>query len=165
MRILVLNGPNLNLLGRRQPEIYGTRTLQELMFELEAYASRLGVQVTPRQSNSEGALIDAIHDAAGWAQGIIINPAAYTHYSYALRDAIAAVDLPTVEVHLSDISAREPWRRHSVTAEVCIGQIAGEGSIGYHRALDMLLHEFRKKEATKKGMTSEQKGAGRSRKE
>lgn len=138
-RILVLNGPNLNLLGSRDPELYGTETLSEIMHRLQAAASERDAQISHLQSNGERELIEALHDAAGWADGVIINPAAYTHYSYAIRDAIEAVNLPAVEVHLTDINAREPWRRVSVTEEVCIGQVVGQGGDGYMIALDILL--------------------------
>lgn len=138
-RILVLNGPNLNLLGERDTEIYGTETLEQIFDALQAQASEAGVQVSHTQSNSEGELIDALHDARSWAAGVVFNPAAYTHYSYALRDAIEAIAIPVVEVHLSDISQREEWRKISVTEEVCIAQVAGEGADGYRIALDLLL--------------------------
>jgi 3-dehydroquinate dehydratase-2 len=139
LRVLVLNGPNLNLLGEREQELYGTETLSEIMRRLQSAASERGAQITHIQSNSESELIEALHDAIGWADGVIINPAAYTHYSYAIRDAIEATDLPTVEVHLTDISAREPWRQVSVMEEVCIGQVMGQGGEGYVIALDLLL--------------------------
>lgn len=137
--ILVLNGPNLNLLGEREPDIYGSATLDEMMQALEEAAGQRGVTITHRQSNSEGDLIDVLHEVRDQAVGVIFNPAAYTHYSYALRDAISAVGLPTVEVHLSDITGREEWRRVSVIKEVCIGQIMGHGPEGYIMGLDLLL--------------------------
>ncbi|MFO7767548.1 MAG: type II 3-dehydroquinate dehydratase [bacterium] len=138
-RILILNGPNLNLLGVRDPEHYGEVTLSEIVGELKRLASDRGCQVDHLQTNHEGDLIEAIHDARSWASGIIINPAAWTHYAYAVRDALEAVDLPAVEVHISDISEREPWRKVSVVEDVCIGQVAGQGPGGYGMALDLLL--------------------------
>lgn len=138
-RILVLNGPNLNLLGSREPEQYGNATLLDLEDFVGSYANSLGVRVTFMQANAEGELIDAIHAARFEADGIVFNPGAFTHYSYALRDAVSAVALPTVEVHLSDIDDREPFRRVSVIAPVCVAQVRGMGFQGYCTAIDLLL--------------------------
>jgi len=140
--LLVLNGPNLNLLGVREPEVYGRETLEDIMTHLGKVAAELGCAITHRQSNHEGDLIDAIHAARGVHDGLIINPGAFTHYCYALRDAIAAVNLPTIEVHLSNIHAREPFRHLSVIAPVALGQIVGLGASGYEWALRALVRHL-----------------------
>lgn len=144
MKILVIHGPNLNLLGRRRPEVYGVQTLDEMNGEIEAHAKRRGVALTFYQSNSEGAIIDAIHEycLAGTPRShdaLVINPGAYTHYSVAIRDAIEAVEIPAIEVHLTDIHARETFRQHSVIAAVCRNQICGRGPAGYLEAIDALV--------------------------
>ena len=139
MNILVIHGPNLNLLGEREPEIYGRTTLTELNKKITEYARSRKVKVRIFQSNHEGKIIDFIHKNRHWAQGIVINPAALTHYSYALRDAIAAVALPTVEVHLSDIHKRESFRKLSVIKPLCLSQISGEGEKSYLKGIDILL--------------------------
>ena len=136
--ILVLNGPNLNLLGQRQPEVYGSTTLADIKASCLAHGPRIGARVTFEQSNHEGALVDMIHAAKGVHDGIILNAGAYTHTSIALMDAIASVELPVVELHLSNIHARESFRHHSYIAPVAIGQICGFGANGYVLALDAL---------------------------
>jgi len=139
-KIFVLNGPNLNLLGKREPEVYGTESLFNLLKMLRRRAKERGIVLRTYQSNHEGKIIDRIHTLLGKGYlGIIINPGALTHYSYALRDAIKAVGLPAVEVHLSDIDRREDFRKVSVVRDVCIGQVKGLGPEGYVRALDLLL--------------------------
>lgn len=134
-RVLVIHGPNLILLGNRETAVYGEETLPDINRQLQEEAGRLGLELAFFQTNSEGEIIDAIHGAAENCAALIINPGAYTHYSYAIRDALAAVRVPAVEVHLSNIYAREKFRRHSVIAPVCAGQITGLGSLGYLLAL------------------------------
>jgi len=130
-RILVLNGPNLNLLGKRQPEIYGKATLADIEKQVRVLAKELDVEIDFRQSNSEGELVTWIQESTGKFGALVINPAAYTHTSLAMRDAISAAGIPTVEVHLSNIHKREPFRHHSYIAEVAVGQIAGFGAQSY----------------------------------
>lgn len=144
LSILVLHGPNLNLLGRREPGIYGSITLDEINHLLEQDGQNLGCKIFALQSNHEGVLVDAIHDALGKYQGILINAGAYTHTSVALRDALAGVALPTVEVHLSNIYQREPFRHHSFIAPVAIGQISGFGAESYRLGLQALVDYLRK---------------------
>jgi len=135
MKILVINGPNLNLLGRREPGVYGSQTLESINSALSEDSSEFGVSLSFFQSNSEGEIVDAIQKAAGEFAGIIINPAAYTHTSVAIRDAISAVAIPTVEVHLSNVYSREEFRHKSLIAPVVLGQLAGFGPEGYKLAL------------------------------
>ena len=142
MKLLLMNGPNLNLLGQREPEVYGTVTLAQIEERTCAYAGEHGAEMDCFQSNHEGALIDAIQAAQGVYSGIVYNPGAHTHYSYAIHDAITSVDVPVVEVHISDISQREEFRRHSVLVDACIGQVKGLGPDGYLRAVDMLLEHL-----------------------
>jgi 3-dehydroquinate dehydratase-2 len=143
MRIAVLNGPNLNLLGTREPELYGNASLAELEARVRAVAASAGVSVDWQQSNSEGALVDAVQQLTGHADGALINAAAYTHTSLALRDALLAVRVPFVEVHLSNIFAREAMRRTSLLADLAIGVIAGFGPRGYELALTALVDHLR----------------------
>ncbi len=143
MRILIINGPNINLLGTREPEIYGTLTLEKINNELDNLAKELGVEIITFQSNIEGEIVNAIQKAKSpeWnCNGIVINPAAYTHTSVAIRDAISAVELPTVEIHISNIHAREEFRKNSLTAPVCIGQICGFGLDSYKLGLKGLVN-------------------------
>jgi len=139
LHILIIHGPNLNLLGEREPEVYGSTTLAQLDEMITNHARQAGAVVKILQSNHEGLIIDFLHDNRRWADGIVINPGALTHYSYSLRDAIAAINKPAVEVHLSDIHKREPFRRISVIAEICIAQITGLGINSYFKGLDTLL--------------------------
>ncbi|NLY29353.1 MAG: type II 3-dehydroquinate dehydratase [Firmicutes bacterium] len=149
MKIKVINGPNLNLLGSREPGVYGSNTLADIEAALEALGEELGCRVEFFQSNHEGELVDCIQACRDGFDGILFNPAAYTHYSYAIRDAIAAVDLPVVEVHISNIHQRESFRHRSVTAPVCSGQVVGFGAESYLLGLRGLVGIIRrrKKEA------------------
>ena len=140
MKILVINGPNLNLLGLREPEIYGTTTYEELCCQIHTHAEELGVEVDIYQSNHEGDLVDRIQDAYGLFDGMILNPAAYTHTSVALLDALQAVRIPAVEVHLSDVNSREAFRRISYIRPACIATISGHGAQGYLEAMDLLVN-------------------------
>ncbi len=144
MKILVLHGPNLNLLGRREPEIYGSLTLDEINTRLTGLGETLGAEIVCEQSNHEGALIDALHAAREWADGVVFNPGGYTHTSIALRDAVTAIGIPVVEVHLSNVEAREEFRHRSLISPVCAGKVSGFGWRSYAlglRALVDLLNE------------------------
>jgi len=137
--ILLLHGPNLNLLGTREPEVYGSMTLEDINQQVIAAARGREVEIHPSQSNHEGALVDALHEAQNWADGVIFNPAAYTHTSVALRDAIAGTELAVVEIHLSNVHAREAFRHKSLLAPVCVGQISGFGWRSYLLGLEAIL--------------------------
>ncbi len=147
LNILVLHGPNLNLLGQREPDVYGVLTLDNINGILLELAKKLQVQVSTFQSNHEGALVDAIHQAIAKFQGIVINPGAYTHTSVAIRDAIAAVEIPTVEVHLSNVYRREEFRHYSYIAPVALGQISGFGADSYGLGLQALVNYLRKEQS------------------
>lgn len=140
-KILVVNGPNLNLLGQREPEVYGAKTLKEIIDGLERIAGKAGIDLVTLQSNHEGEIIDFIQREAPDSVGLIINPGAFTHYSYAIRDAVASVGIEAVEVHLSNIHAREDFRHKSVIAPVCVGQISGLGADVYKSALNWFLEK------------------------
>ena len=140
MKILIINGPNLNLLGVREPDIYGSESLSDIENWLNDQPEADGHSITWFQSNHEGELIDFIHGAMDNVGGIVINPGAFTHYSYAIRDAIAAINVPTVEVHLSDINTREDFRKISVIKDVCLDQISGLGKIGYLKGIQRLIN-------------------------
>lgn len=139
MRILLINGPNLNLLGTRNPEVYGKTTLQDIVDRVTARGKELGAEIVPFQSNHEGEIIDFIQEHAPHADGILINAGAFTHYSLAIRDAFEAVQRPFVEVHISNVHAREEFRHHSVLADIAVAQVAGLGWRGYLSALDALI--------------------------
>lgn len=142
-KILLMNGPNLNMLGIREPGVYGTNTLASIEEMMVAYGAERDCAVDCFQSNHEGALIDTLHAAHGVYDGIVYNPGAHTHYSYAIRDAIGSIDVPVVEIHISDVDAREPFRAISVVAPACVAQVKGFGIQGYTMALDGLLEGWR----------------------
>ena len=139
MQIIVLNGVNLDVLGRRDPDLYGGLSLDELETRIYEWASRLGCHVRCRQTNSEGEFVEWCHDALDSTDGVIVNPGAWTHYSYAIRDALELVDVPVVEVHLSNIDEREEWRRHSVISDLAAKRVIGKGPEGYREALEFLV--------------------------
>jgi 3-dehydroquinate dehydratase II len=143
MKILVLHGPNLNLLGTREPDVYGSLTLDEINARLVEKAREFGAEVTCQQSNHEGVLVDALQDARTWADGVIFNPGGYTHTSVALRDAIAAIPIPVVEVHLSNVYAREEFRHKSLLSAVCKGKLTGLGWRSYTLALTYLVETLK----------------------
>src|SRR5579862_628054 len=140
LKVLVLHGPNLNLTGFREPDVYGKKPLEEIDADIKTAGERLGIELRILQSNSEGTLIDTIQEHRKWADAIVINPGGLSHYSIALRDALVSVRLPVVEVHLSNIHAREEFRRHSVISPVTLGQVAGFGGYGYVLALEAILN-------------------------
>jgi 3-dehydroquinate dehydratase-2 len=140
LKVLVLHGPNLNMTGFREPDVYGKKPLEEIDNEIKAAAEKLGIDLRILQSNSEGTLIDTIQEHRRWADAIVINPGGLTHYSIALRDALVSVRLPIIEVHLSNVHAREEFRRNSVIAPVTLGQIVGFGGFGYVMALEAIVN-------------------------
>lgn len=159
--IVVVHGPNLNLLGAREPNVYGSTTLAEIDADLKRHGAELGLTVETFQSNHEGQLIDCVQKCRGRAAGLIINAGGFTHTSVALRDAVAAAEVPTVEVHLSNLYRREDFRHHSFLAPVCLGQIAGLGAIGYRLALDALARLVLESPDKSLAATSSKKGAAR----
>ncbi len=143
MRVEVLNGVNLDMLGRRDPAHYGHLTLRELESRIYAWGNELGLRVRCRQTNHEGEYVEWLHEAVDMADGVIVNPGAWTHYSYAIRDAVEMLAVPVVEVHLSDVDKREEWRRVSVIADLVAARIVGLGAEGYHKALELLASKER----------------------
>ena len=144
MQVVVLNGVNLDVLGRRDPELYGGISLGDLETRIYEWASQLGCHVRCRQTNSEGEYVEWCHDALDWADGVVANPGAWTHYSYAIRDALELLKVPLVEVHLSNVDDREEWRRHSVIAELAAKRVVGKGPDGYREALEFVVEQTKK---------------------
>ena len=144
MQVVVLNGVNLDVLGRRDPELYGGISLGDLETRIYEWASQLGCHVRCRQTNNEGEYVEWCHDALDWADGVIVNPGAWTHYSYAIRDALELLTVPLVEVHLSNIEEREEWRRHSVIADLAALRVVGKGPEGYREGLEFLVDQGKK---------------------
>ena len=144
MQVAVLNGVNLDVLGRRDPELYGGLSLDELETQIYEWASALDCHVRCRQTNSEGEYVEWCHDALDWADGVVANPGAWTHYSYAIRDALELLKVPLVEVHLSNVDKREEWRRHSVIAELAAKRVVGKGPEGYREALAFIVENAKK---------------------
>jgi 3-dehydroquinate dehydratase-2 len=145
MQVVVLNGVNLDVLGRRDPKLYGGLSLDELETRIYQWASQLGCHVRCRQTNNEGEYVDWCHDALDWADGVVVNPGAWSHYSYAIRDALELLAVPIVEVHLSDVNKREEWRRHSVIADLAAKRVIGRGPDGYREALEFICKEAKSK--------------------
>jgi 3-dehydroquinate dehydratase-2 len=156
MKIVVIQGPNLNMLGVREQHIYGPMKLEEIHQQMKSFAEQNQVEIEFFQSNLEGEIVDRIQECMGDADGIIINPAAYSHTSIAIRDAIAAVEIPTIEVHLSNIHAREDFRKKSLTAEVCAGVIAGMGPFGYHLAMIGIIQVMNEIKAMKEAQQNQE---------
>jgi 3-dehydroquinate dehydratase-2 len=144
VQVVVLNGVNLDVLGRRDPELYGGISLGDLETRLYEWASQLGCHVRCRQTNNEGEYVEWCHDALDWADGVIVNPGAWTHYSYAIRDALELLTVPLVEVHLSNIEEREEWRRHSVIADLAALRVVGKGPEGYREGLEFVVEQSKK---------------------
>lgn len=151
MRLLLINGPNLNLLGSREPDIYGKTTYNSLILDLQSYANKSGATLDCFQSNHEGEIIDYLHNADDAFDAVIMNPGAFTHYSYAIRDAIQSINIPVLEVHISNIHNRESFRQQSVTAPACIGQITGLGIQGYFLAIDYFIGFMSKRKISAEG--------------
>ena len=144
MQVVVLNGVNLDVLGRRDPELYGGVSLGDLETRIYEWASQLGCHVRCRQTNNEGEYVEWCHDALDWADGVIVNPGAWTHYSYAIRDALELLKVPLVEVHLSNVEGREEWRRHSVISDLAAKRVVGKGPDGYREALEFVVEQNKK---------------------
>jgi len=159
MKVVVIQGPNLNMLGVRELQVYGAMTLEQIHEQMKRFAEDNGLEIEFFQSNLEGEIVDRIQECLGDAQGIIINPAAYSHTSIAIRDAITAVQIPTIEVHLSNIHAREEFRKKSITAEACAGVIAGVGPFGYHLAMiaiTQIMNEIRAAQQAQQAQAQQQ---------